>query len=186
MKSWADIVSGDASPTTATHPSNALLSPFSTASITSTQIPTRLHGNKNHGKGSHKFTKDQTNSVKLPLKSPVYLSLPIDDNKISVSTSLHSPILSQASIKSAETLGTLSPLILATTHHSPQRPLPQGAHQGFEPSDHIPAPIQLTSSQHIHDTPVIDTFFGDDHRKKLPLQFRFVFNNKKWPSLDTH
>jgi hypothetical protein len=132
MKSWADIVSGDALPTTATHPSNALLSPFSTASITSTQISTRLHGNKDHRKGSHKITKNQTNCVKLLPKPPVHLSSPIDDNNISVSTSLHSPVLSQASSKSAETLVPLSPPILAATHHSPQGPLPQGSHQGFE------------------------------------------------------
>ena len=141
MKSWADIVSGGASPTTATHPSNALLSPFSMASITSTQISTRLHGNKNHRKGSHKITTNQSKWAKLPPKPPVHLSSPIDDDNISVSTSLHSPVLSQASRKSVETLVPLSLPILAATHHSPQGPLPQGSQQGFEPLDHIPAPI---------------------------------------------
>jgi hypothetical protein len=149
-----------------------------TALIIPTHLATRSSGITIPSVIPHKIKQKHKKDVNIPSPPQVHNSATPGTKTDTEYNDIHNKMNSHESNTSHEVILTCSPNSQENISPMLQAYTPMGAHPSLELPDVKTAHQHDIFPQHLKEATEIDIFFGDDHRTKLPLQFRFVFNNK--------
>ena len=178
MKSWAEVVQSAVSSEHLTTSKEIVSSNSLTAPITPMHLATRSSGVTIPSVVPHKIKQKHKKDANIPSPPQVHTSETPWTKTDTDYNDIHLKIHSHESNTLNEVLLTCSLNPQTNIPPMPQAHTPMGAHPSLELPDVNTAHQHDIFPQHLKEATEIDIFFGDDHRTKLPLQFRFVFNNK--------